>query len=67
MDQAVTIAPIFTNRSSFFPESKDESIKTIIIEPSKKIPWLWVLGAKNYIETTCAQKMYQAISPEPYH
>ena len=41
-----TIVPIFTNRTSFFPESKDESTKTMI---SLKIPWLWGLGPRNYI------------------
>ena len=51
------------NRTSFSPESKDESDK---IMKSYIIPWPWSLGPRNYIWVTWAQKTYQAISQEPY-
>ena len=59
-----TIAPIFTYKTSFYPESKVVFIK---IKKSRKILSVWGLGLRNYIWTTWAQKTYLAITPEPYH
>ena len=53
-----TLAPIFTNRTSFSPESEDETIK---IMKSQKIPWR--LGSEVW--TAWAQKICQGISLEP--
>ena len=58
-----TLAPIFTNKTSFSQESWEKSIK---IMKSLKIYWLWCLGPRNYIWVTWAQKTYPTISPEPW-
>ena len=57
-----TPAAIFTNRNSFSPQSWDESNENM---KSQEISWPLGLGLRNYIWVTWAQKMYQAISPEP--
>ena len=59
-----TIAPIFTNKTSFSQESWDESNK---IKKSQKHLWPWGVRPKNYIWAIWTQKRYQAISPEPYN
>ena len=57
-----TIAAIFTNMTSIYQESSDESNK---IKKFQKISWPWGLGSGHYIWVTLAQKTYQAICPEP--
>ena len=59
-----TLSPIFTCRTSFYPES---SVAFNKIMKSQKLLSLWGLGPRNYIWVTWSQKMYQAITPELYH
>ena len=58
-----TIVSIFKNRTSFSQELWDE-FNTIMKSP--KCFWPWGLGPRNYIWATWAQKIYLAISPEPW-
>ena len=58
-----TLSPIFTYKTSFYPESK---VAFIEIMKSWKSLSIWGMGSGNYIWATWAQKTYQAITPAPY-
>ena len=57
-----TLIPLFTNRTSFSPESYNQSNK---IMKSQKISSHWGLESLNYLWTTRAQKSSQALSLKP--
>ena len=58
-----TVAPIFTNKTSFSQESWKKPSK--VMKP-QKIYWPWCLETRNFIWATWAQKTYPTKSLEPW-